>query len=299
MFASLLLLAAAPCAVTGPAAARVCAEPELRALDEKLVAAEAQVARGQRAATWRARGARFRNWLATDTDSEGKPAGTPQLAQNYRDFLGALEAEAERGAGVATVPDIATALGDHCLARWLAHECTVPASGILRGKDGMRIVWQLQAGSSEAEGIGMGVMLWDATAPGSPVPIGWSFDGVYFSAPRLTEQGLLWVAGITGGSGGDNADLLFEKRDGRWVEIDTTGWRDTLEARLPDGFSALHAIEYDFDGMGGFSELWRDDDANCCATGGRVRLDFTIAGTALKLERVDPDIVEKWRRARE
>lgn len=234
--------------------------------------------------------------MAGRTRSRRQGAERHHVDQRIEDQIVELDKEIERGGGLSAPIEEAAALGSKCLAKWLHMGCRVTASGILRGEDGTRILWQRQSGASDVDGIGNGILLWDTSGPGAPKPIGWSFEGVNYESPRLTDDGKLWVPGSMAGSGGGNADLLYVKRDGNWVEIETTSWRATLEDRLPKGFSAWQGIEYDFSGMGGTSPLWRDSDANCCATGGTLVLRFSIKGTSLVLDEVDPDIVAKWAR---
>jgi hypothetical protein len=296
LIAAALAVFATPqdCSIAGEVGARVCTTASLKSHEIELAAKEARVlAVTARPATWRARAAQFRKWLA-QPDLDGQRPSDEILIQRLQDQVLELDKEIDRARGLSPVPDEATALGSQCLARWLHMGCRVTASGILRGEDGTRIVWQRQAGASDVDGIGNGILLWDASKPGAPKLIGWSFEGVNYEAPILTDDRKLWVPGSMAGSGGGNADLLYVRRDGQWVEIETTSWRDTLEDRLPKGFSAWQGIDYDFNGMGGRSPLWRDTDANCCASGGSLTLGFSIRGTSLILDEVDPDIVEKW-----
>lgn len=282
------------CSITGEIGARICATAAIKPYEIELAAKEARVlAATARPATWRARAAQFRAWLAKP-DLDGNRPSDAMLIQRIQDQILELDKEIGRARGLIPAADETTALGSTCLANWLHMGCRVAASGILRGADGSRILWQRQTGASDIDGIGNGILLWDATRPGAPKLIGWSFEGVNYEAPILTDDGKLWVPGTMAGSGGGNADLLYIRREGQWVEIETTSWRDTLEDRLPSGFSAWQGIEYDFNGMGGRSPLWRDTDPNCCATGGDLTLRFGISGTSLVLDEVDPDIVETW-----
>lgn len=277
-----LLIGLAALAAAGPAFAQ---ETELAAKEQAVQAATA------RPATWSARAKAFRAWLAGATDFEGKPLDAAARAGHITDQIHTLDKELERARGIAAAPGQAAILGDICLAKWLAMGCTVPAAGILRGADGTRIVWQLQSGSSEEDGIGMGVMLWDATRAGAPRPIGWTFEGAYMEAPRFSsENQLLWVSGRMAGTGDGNADILYQKQVGKWVEIDTGSWQDDLAKRLPKGFGAWHGVDYDLANLGAETELWKEGDANCCATGGRATLDFEIAGNTLKLKAVSAQL---------
>jgi hypothetical protein len=284
---ALLLLAAAPepCSMPPELEQRVCADPALRTLDGELAAKERAVqAASARPATWAATAAQFRRIIAGEKDFDGKPLGREALGQRLRDQIAYLDIELAAAAGLQAPRDEVQALGGICFAKYFDHGCTVPASGILRDGE-VEIVWQLQSGASEANGGGMGVMLWDATGPGRPRPIGWSFDAAWMQAPRYDHPNhLLWVPGTRAGTGEGNADLLYQKQGDRWVEIELVSWRDDLDKRLPKGLGAWHGVEYDFGGMGADTALWKDSDANCCATGGRATIGFRIEGSTLKLD---------------
>ena len=283
--ALLSMIPVEPCSMPPALEQRVCADPGLRKLYGELAAKERAVqAATARPATWAAMAARFRAILAAETDSDGKPIGREELESRLHDQIGYLDLELAAAGGIQSPRDEAQALGEACLARWYDHGCKVPASGILRD-DGVRILWQLQSGASEANGGGMGVMLWDASAPGAPRLIGWTFDGVWMHPPRYDPQNhLLWVPGTRGGTGEGNADLLYQKQGDRWVEIELASWRDDLDRLLPKGLGAWHGVEYDFAGMGADTDLWKDSDANCCATGGRATIGFKIEGSSARLD---------------
>lgn len=295
-----LLLAAAPsaeCTMPAAIAPRVCTDPQLSKLERELAAREAQVlTASSRPATWAARAAEFRRWIANERGDDGKPVDTDSLAEEFREQIAKLDSEIARAASILPAADAQAALGTQCLATWLVHACTVPASGVLRGRDGLTIVWQLQSGVSEDDGAAMGAMLWDASAPGAPKLIGWTFEGVYMRAPQYNEKlGLLWVPGTREGTGEGNADILFQRRDGQWHEIETVSWRADLDRRLPKGFGAWHGIDYDFNGLGGQTDLWRDRDGNCCPTGGRAYLSFKLDGDAIALDTIQADIATGWK----
>ncbi|MES2987507.1 MAG: hypothetical protein V4808_06355 [Pseudomonadota bacterium] len=262
------------------------------AQDSELAAKERAVqAVTSRPATWAARSAEFRAWLAAATDDEGKPLSAGARNGHITDQIHTLDKELERARGITAATTQAAILGDICLAKWLAMGCKAPAAGILRGDDGTRILWQLQSGSSEEDGIGMGVMLWDGTRAGAPRLIGWTFEGVYMEAPRYSsENQLLWVTGRMTGTGDGNADILYQKQAGKWVEIDTGSWQAEAARRLPDGIGIWHGADYDLTSLTASTELWKDRDANCCATGGRANLDFEIVGNTLKLKGISAQL---------
>ncbi|NML07578.1 hypothetical protein [Sphingomonas sp. G-3-2-10] len=276
------------CSMPAALAERVCADADLARLDAQLVATEKRVeAATSRPATWAVRARQFREDLATQTDGEDKPLGREALIDQIQSRIAELENEIVRAKGIAAVRDAnSVATGSKCLSAWLSMNCIVPMSGVLRDGDGTKIVWQFQSGASEADGGATGVLLWDASKPGAPKLIGWTFEGVMMEAPRYNaESKLLWVPGRMVGTGDHNADILYQKRGDRWVEIDMGGWNAALEGRLPKGLGVWHGVDYSFtgDAMGAETDLWKDADANCCATGGRANLEFAIEGDALKL----------------
>ncbi len=290
-----------PCSMPAALQQRVCGDPDLARLEATLVARERQVlAVTARPATWTGRAASFRANLATETDFDGKLLNRAELRERIESQIRYLEIEIATAATVGRGGDRAAILGTRCLAGWLRINCTVPNAGVVRD-GGMTILYQVQTGSSEETGIGAGIMLWDASGPGAPKLIGWTFEGVDAKTPALNaEHGLLWVPGTMMGTGGHNADILYQKRGDRWVEIDMGSWRSALTARLPKGVDAWHGVAYEFSGesMGAETDLWQESDANCCPTAGRANLGFTIAGDRLKLDTVSAQLggpKEPWK----
>lgn len=268
------------------------AVPALAQDDAELVAKERAVqAVTARPATWAARSVEFHRWLASASDDEGKPLGAAARAGHVADQIHTLDNELARAASIYPAASMFAIMGGDCLAKWLVMDCRVPMSGTLRDADGTRILWQLQSGSSEEDGIGMGVMLWDAKDNAEPRLIGWTFEGVYMETPRYDpERSLLWVPGRMVGTGEGNADILYQRRGGKWVEIDLGSWQADLSRRLPKGLSVTHGVEYDLTSLSASTDLWKDSDANCCATGGRANLDFVIVGDTLKLKGISAQL---------
>ena len=59
-----------------------------------------------------------------------------------------------------------------------------------------------------------------------------------------------------------------------------------MDARWPPGLSLRRGIAYDFAEMTAPANLWRDADADCCATAGRATLKFSIRSASLVLDAV-------------
>lgn len=291
----------APCSMPAALQERVCADADLARLDATLAAREQAVLKvTARPATWTGRAASFRSNLATERDGDGALLGKAELIARFEDHIHALESEIATAATIRPGATRVAILGSACLSRWLTMGCTVPAAGVVRD-GGLTILYQIMTGSSEDYGISAGVMLWDASGPGVPKLIGWTFEGVEMRTPKLNaERGLLWVPGTTSGTGVGNADILYQKRGGRWVEIDMENWQDALGGRLPPGIGAWHGVAYEFmgDAMGAETDLWQQSDANCCPTAGHANLGFVIEGDRLKLDTVSAQIggpKEEWK----
>lgn len=280
--------------------AMVAAGPALAQSDADLAARERAVqAATARPATWAVRSAEFRAWLAGATDDAGKSLSAAARAGHIADQIRTLDMELERARGIVAQASQADIIGAKCLAQWLSMNCTVPMAGMLRDADGTRILFQLQSGASAEDGTGMGAMLWDASSPNPPQLIGWTIEGVWMETPRYNAyHQLLWVSGRMAGTGDGNADILFQRQNGKWVEIETRSWKDDLARRLPKGISVTHGVSYDLTNLGAETELWKDSDANCCATGGRAHLDFEVVGTSLKLKTISAQLggpTNAWR----
>jgi hypothetical protein len=250
---------------------------------------------GNRTATWQARHDRTLAEIRAAVNYDGKPMDDEELAQRFRDAIADYDRALAQGQTTRPTIKPPSAHGESCMSKWLDQGCTVPASGVLRHGDQV-VHWQMMTGASGEDGVGSGIILWHSKTPGTAQLIGWSFDGVIFDPPRMTDSGMIWVPGRRAGTGEGNADLLFawDEASGSWQDIDLESWQGTVQSKLPRGFGIWKGIDYDFNGMGGASKLWRDRDPNCCPSGGEATLDFAIEGRTLVLKSVDVDIVEKW-----
>jgi hypothetical protein len=292
-----LLLPVAPAAAQpactappGPLRDAVCADAGLRAADARLRGLErALAAAASRPATlaWRARA-----WQAR------LEAGPRQdLADEYADRIAELEEGLRQDRAMRRLaqpnpvfPRPPT-LETRCLGAVLSN-CRVTAAGLAVAEDGRtRVLWQRQAGFTPRDGGRAGIVLL-AEARGGWRLLGWSFDAHDHDAPRLAAQEgvtLLHLPGRAGGSGGRNADLFFRHDATGWAEVEAESWREGLAARLPPGFEALQAVEYDAAEMTARTPLWREGDAQCCASGGAATLELRLESRSLALAAVRLD----------
>ena len=163
-----------------------------------------------------------------------------------------------------------------------------------------RVLWQMQAGVSERDGIRAGIVLLGEVRGGWR-PIGWSFEGHTVSPPRLVQDGattLLHAAGRGGGSGATNTDLLY-RRDGRgaWAEVETEAGAPPPDRACRRGREIRQALDYDMAEMIARGRLAKETDANCCPSAGGVAFSLRLDGTRLVLDEVLLDTVARAQRA--
>lgn len=107
-------------------------------------------------------------------------------------------------------------IGSACLQTVL-HNCKVLTAGYINADEGDRdgapmLAWQTYTGFTPEDGVIGGFVLFHYVS-GRWGLIDAGFDGWRFSPPRLSESGLLHIAGYTGGTGAYNADRLYQWGD--------------------------------------------------------------------------------------
>jgi hypothetical protein len=294
---------APPC--TAPAStlrARICDDAELRAADARLRGLEPALATttarpatlAQRARAWQAM---LEAGEAAESGHAARPFDRDGLRDAYALRIATLEEalrqdralrrlEPPRGQGggsAGTTISRPTTLERSCLGEVLRH-CRVTATGMAISEDRRtRILWQTQYGAIEAEGVRGGIVLL-AEQRGGWQLLSWSFEGQGYDAPRLVAQDgglLLHVRSL--GEGTAHADLLYRQGPTGWAEIETESWWEALPRRLPPGLGIRQAVSYDVEQMTAAARLWREDDAECCPTGGGAMLGFRIEDRRLVL----------------
>jgi hypothetical protein len=323
--ATLLLLLALPAeaqqrppactAPAGPLQATICGDAALRAADARLRAAErAASATTGRPATLAVRAEAFQRRLEAGETlaTPPRPFTREELLDEYRERTSQLDDlvrqdRSIRRLEVQRCPDgrrdcppnpvfaRPAALERTCLGSALRN-CRVGAAGLVASEDrNTRILWQIQHGFTDSDGLRAGIVLM-AEARGGWRLLGWSFEGVSFAPPRLVETDdgpMLHAEGRTGGSGNGNADLFYRQTPQGWVEIESESWWASLPARLPAGLTIMQGVDYDAETLSARSALWREEDGNCCPRGGRAMLDFRVRERALVLAAVTLDAVAR------
>ncbi len=306
--------AAACTAPPGPLQATICGDAALRAADARLRAAERAASAGTaRPATLAIRAEGWQRRLeAGDTATTPRPLTRDELLDEYRERTSQLDDlvrqdRSIRRLEVQRCPDgrrdcppnpvfaRPAGLERNCLGAALRN-CRVGAAGIVASEDrNTRILFQIQHGFTDSDGLRAGIVLMAETRGGWRL-VGWSFEGVSFTPPRLveTDDGLMLHAeGRTGGSGNGNADLFYRQSPQGWVEVESESWWAALPGRLPAGLTIMQGVDYDLESLSARSPLWREEDGNCCPRGGQARLEFRVRERALILAAVTLDAVAR------
>lgn len=185
-------------------------------------------------------------------------------------------------------------IGDTCLESEV-QKCTVAAAGFVASEGVPRLAYQIQRGVDEYDGTIGGVVVL-TEIDGEWTALDSDFSGVWYQLPRLTEIDsiLFHIPGFTAGSGSYNADLLFQYDPdaSAWKRIDIDSWGNDLDGKLPDGLEIWKGVGYDFGSMSwgqmiARTSLWKEDDANCCPSGGEAVIHFEIKDGALAVTTVD------------
>lgn len=182
-----------------------------------------------------------------------------------------------------------SALAGTCV-KTLLKNCSVENSGSMTLADGTPIWFQQQQGHTDEDGISTAMVVLQADGERLK-PIFWlagPLGVLSLETYRNTdgeEPGPTYVVlpAYGQGTGSQWVGTMF-----RWngpatppTEIDAQTWLTTLNDTLPEGLGVWKGPEFHWAWLAAESPLWQDDNANCCATGGRVSVDLKIEGDAL------------------
>jgi len=276
-----------------PVEKAICANPALAKLDRQMAAAyAAAVAITPTPVTLRAAQRSF--LIQRGRGEDGEPARTINVAtltELYQFRIQALTDETAR-AGRAT----AASLRDDQLAQVCVDvaitPCKVEESGKVPGSEPYGgLFYQLQGPATEDDYV-RGVVVLKADRPGMLRPVMWNFEGDNPAAPSVVRSPagpLLVVPSIHGGTGVFNAELIFRPVAGGWRDIDIDAWRSDFDAKMPAGVGVWKGVEYNFKTLTIGTALWKDDDGNCCPTGGWADAVLAVAGDELVLKSMKVD----------
>jgi hypothetical protein len=92
------------------------------------------------------------------------------------------------------------------------------------------------------------------------------------------------------GTGGLREDFLFVLRHREWLEIDWAGWVKQLrpeEYGAPSGGAIWKGVWVDPSDFKARTSVWLPGDANCCPSGGELRVRLALRGRRLQIERAE------------
>lgn len=229
---------------------------------------------------------------------EYSPDDSPQQANPdvIIESLGSVKAEidgqARIAASIRTPQELGRNLARTCMVG-AVEMCVVRSAGFLNGGDDRvtrQIAWQYVSGLDQGGGIPLRMTIaWDVSGA-KPALIGYTSTEGEAEPPRLVDNGediILHLPARTAGTGEGNADSLFLYRTGAWVNIGMNSWKDELRTRLPEGMGLWKGVDYDYYGLSSYFPIWRDSDANCCATGGNAYAVFKIVDDRLRIDTLD------------
>ncbi|MCW3475090.1 lysozyme inhibitor LprI family protein [Limobrevibacterium gyesilva] len=261
-----------------PMEKRICASLALSDADSDLAAAyAAAMAVAVNAQSLRREQAR---WLAQEL---GRADTDAFLLQAIQARSASLRAMAARIRAIRT--PILRADADSMCVRLdddLPGVCKVQDSGSVAGAPGPALVYQLQVYDDAGRRSGAAVVVLAATGTDQVVPVVWAQGGsTQFGAPGIVTNPagpFLLLPGHSLGTGDYSAEALYAWRDGTWREVDIESWVEALGQRLPKGLGAWKGIYPDWLSMTARTDLWQDQDANCCPTGGSAEIALRLNG---------------------
>lgn len=120
------------------------------------------------------------------------------------------------------------------------------------------------------------------------------FGVAFFERPRLLETPAGQMVRIpyrVPGTGNGNDDRYLLRRGNRWALLETDSWLEDLAHRLPAGRAVLKGVVPDLEAMRAEAPVWKEGDANCCPTGGRVDVGLALRRDRLVITRFryEPD----------
>jgi hypothetical protein len=166
--------------------------------------------------------------------------------------------------------------------------CHVVDHGTVAGAPGPRLEFLVQAygaNRDQPRAVAQIVHAPDVKGPGSVVAV--LSEGVTYDKPAILTVGgttLLHVVGHSGGTGDFPAGALFAWHDQAWNRIQIAGWMSDLKRRLPAGLGIRAGVYPDWASMTAKSDLWRNDDPNCCPSGGSIAIGLRLEAGRILLD---------------
>ena len=110
-----------------------------------------------------------------------------------------------------------------------------------------------------------------------------------YGPPQIVRNAagtILYLPIAIDGTAHENASEYFLRDAGTWQPIEAQGWLKDLSRQLPAGLGIWKGVWPDLRTMQAEAGLYRQSDANCCPTGGRARIRFSIRSSRFVLDSV-------------
>ncbi len=94
--------------------------------------------------------------------------------------------------------------------------------------------------------------------------------------------------GVDGtGNFNESEYYIWDSKSAAWKMLDTASWISELTERLPAGLTINKGIWPDIDAMSAEMKLYKEEDANCCPTGGTAVVKLTLEELRLSIQSVE------------
>lgn len=163
------------------------------------------------------------------------------------------------------------------------HECAVSETGAFGSVDGQAYDYALYTLNKD-EDKGLSIFTHEAAGKQGKLLLD-RFDEegavLYYRKPEMANHSfgtLLHVPiGVYGtGNFNESECYLWSEKQKGWKLLDSTSWVDDLGKRLPAGLEIWKGVWPDIKTMTAKTALWRENDANCCPSGGTAAVALAV-----------------------
>ncbi len=162
-------------------------------------------------------------------------------------------------------------------------ECAVSETGTFGSVDGQTYDYALYTLNKD-EDKGLSIFTHEAAGKQGKLLLD-RFDEegavLYYRKPEMASHSfgtLLHVPiGVYGtGNFNESECYLWSEKQKGWKLLDSTSWVDDLGKRLPAGLEIWKGVWPDIKTMTATTALWRENDANCCPSGGTAAVTLAV-----------------------
>jgi hypothetical protein len=165
--------------------------------------------------------------------------------------------------------------------------CLIPARSSNEGKCGDR---SFTAAYHRARGLA--VFVRDAASEDARLltqRVDPDFGLYYYEKPeivRTAAEVILHIPVVVDGTGHFNGSDYYLWENQEWRHLDAVSWLNELKGQIPPGLAIWKGVWPDLRTMEASAGLYRSEDANCCPTGGVVRVKLAIRSGQFVIESV-------------